>query len=369
MFTTLMGTAAMENAAAAVAAAESAAPDLDKTRLIIFAISGIALLIVLITWAKMHPFVALFIGALTIGIGAGFGAVPTTESFASGFGATMASVGILVGLGAMFGRVLADSGGADRIVDTLVAHASPKALPWVIAVVGALIGLPMFFEVGLVLLIPVILLVARRSGVKLMRIAVPTLAGLSVMHGLVPPHPGPLAAISSFENADLGTTLMFGVIVAIPTLVIAGPLFFTVAAKWVDVPVPNTVVTEENSAPETVKDRPRPSFVASVICILLPVALMLARSINQIIDPVQTDSAGNEGRHETVAARLLARKGHFMPASLLDSQFAILEPLGDDEQHIDVDLNLKRTPDQEAQAVLDELGLKPSTGESASTPQ
>ena len=122
----------------------------------------------------------------------------------------MGGVGILIGLGAMYGKLLADSGGADRIVDTLVSRSSVKALPWMMALVGALIGLPMFFEVGLVLLMPVIILVARRSGLPLMRIAIPTLAGLSAMHGLVPPHPGPLVAISAL-GANLGLTLALGV--------------------------------------------------------------------------------------------------------------------------------------------------------------
>ena len=120
----------------------------------------------------------------------------------------------------MFGKLLADSGGADRVVDTLVGRSSTKALPWTMALVGAVIGLPMFFEIGLVLLMPVIILVARRSGLSLMRIAIPTLAGLSAMHGLVPPHPGPLVAVSAL-NANLGLTLALGVLVAIPTVVLA----------------------------------------------------------------------------------------------------------------------------------------------------
>ena len=124
----------------------------------------------------------------------------------------------------MFGKLLADSGGADQIVDTIVGRSSTRALPWAMALVGALIGLPMFFEIGLVLLMPVILLVARRSGLSLIRVGIPALAGLSVMHGLVPPHPGPLVAIDALD-ANLGMTLALGVLVAIPTVVIAGPLF------------------------------------------------------------------------------------------------------------------------------------------------
>ncbi|MDR1077912.1 MAG: GntP family permease, partial [Propionibacteriaceae bacterium] len=162
---------------------------LNQGRLIASAVIGIVILVALITWIKIHPFIALLVSGLIIGIGAGYGPLATITSFADSFGKTMASVGLLVGLGAMFGKLLADSGGADRIVRTLVAHSSPRSLPWTMALVGALIGLPMFFEVGVVLLIPVILLVARQAQLPLMRIAIPTLAGLSAMHGLVPPHP------------------------------------------------------------------------------------------------------------------------------------------------------------------------------------
>ena len=117
------------------------------------------------------------------------------DSFADGFGSTAAGVGILIALGAMFAKLLADSGGADEIVDTIVGHASPRALPWAMALVGSIIGLPMFFEIGLVLLMPVIYLVARRARLSLITVGIPALAGLSAMHGLVPPHPGPLTAI------------------------------------------------------------------------------------------------------------------------------------------------------------------------------
>ena len=143
-------------------------------------------------------------------------------SFAKGFGDTAASVGILIALGAMFAKLLADSGGADEIVDTIIGHSSPRTLPWAMALVGAIIGLPMFFEIGLVLLMPVIYLVSRRSQLSLITVGIPALAGLSAMHGFVPPHPGPLTAIGLL-NADLGVTLALGVPVAIPTIVAGRP--------------------------------------------------------------------------------------------------------------------------------------------------
>ena len=261
--------------------------------LILAALLGIATIVVLITWVKLHPFLSLVIGSLVTGLVAGMSATQTVTSFTNGFGATAGGVGVLIALGAIYGKLLADSGGADRIVDTLISKASVAALPWIMGLVGALIGLPMFFEVGLVLLVPVIILVARRSGQPLMKIAIPTLAGLSAMHGLVPPHPGPLAAISLI-GANLGVTLAFGVLVAIPTVVIAGPLFGKVVARWVNVPVPDLFRTAEDEAQpgETaaVKARRRPSFGATLFSILLPVVLMLLSAVYDIVAPADTSA-------------------------------------------------------------------------------
>lgn len=270
----------------AIQAVEPVVPAGSTPQLVLAAIIGVAAIIVLITWLKVHPFLALSIGAVGVGIGAGMSASAAVTSFGAGFGSTMAGVGVLVGFGAMFGKLLADSGGADRIVDALVSRSSVRTLPWTMALIGGLIGLPMFFEVGLVLLIPVIILVARRSGQSLIRIAIPALAGLSVMHGLVPPHPGPLVAVTTL-NANLGLTLAIGVLIAIPTVIVSGPLFSRFAARWVTVPVPELFVTAaDQGLDENVK---RPSFIATVSGILLPVVLMLARSIADAINPTSTD--------------------------------------------------------------------------------
>jgi GntP family gluconate:H+ symporter len=176
----------------------------------------------------------------------------------------------------MFAKLLADSGGADEIVESIVGHASPRALPWAMALVGAIIGLPMFFEIGLVLLMPVIYLVARRSQLSLITVGIPALAGLSAMHGLVPPHPGPLLAIDTL-HADLGTTLMLGVLVAIPTVIVAGPLFGRLAGRWVDVPAPDLFEGREAKADDT-----RPSFGITLFTVLLPVVLMMAKAVVDI---------------------------------------------------------------------------------------
>ena len=256
-------------------------------QLVVAALLGIGLIVVLITAAKLHPFLALIFGSIVVGAVAGqplirSGATPESAldvltSFTDGFGATAAGVGTLIALGAMFAKLLADSGGADQIVDTIVGHASPRALPWAMALVGAIIGLPMFFEIGLVLLMPVIYLVARRSQLSLISIGIPALAGLSAMHGLVPPHPGPLTAISNL-GADLGTTLALGVLVAIPTVIVSGPLFGRLAGSWVVVPAP-----ERFGATERAEDQRRPSFGLTMLSVLLPVVLMLGKALVDIL--------------------------------------------------------------------------------------
>ncbi|WP_235561863.1 gluconate:H+ symporter [Marmoricola sp. Leaf446] len=257
-------------------AAPLAEPVASGLQLVVAALAAIALIVVLITWAKVHPFLALILGGLTVGVVAGQNINDVITSFSTGFGTTAAGVGALIALGAMFAKLLADSGGADQIVDTIVSRASARTLPWAMAGVGALIGLPMFFEIGLVLLMPVIYLVARRAQMSVIAIGIPTLAGLSAMHGLVPPHPGPLVAIDSL-GADLGTTLLFGVIVAVPTVVVAGPLFGKLAGRWVDVPAPELFESREEKPVES-----RPGFGVTLFTVLLPVALMMLKALVDI---------------------------------------------------------------------------------------
>jgi gluconate:H+ symporter, GntP family len=269
-------------------AADMPQPVAAGWQLILAAVAGIALIVVLITVVKLHPFLALIFGSLAVGSVAGENPEKVLKSFADGFGSTAASVGILIALGAMFAKLLADSGGADEIVDTIVGQASPRALPWAMALVGAIIGLPMFFEIGLVLLMPVIYLVARRSQQSLITVGIPALAGLSAMHGLVPPHPGPLVAISNL-HADLGITLALGVMVAIPTVIVAGPLFGKLAGRWVVLEAPDTFSTGGSGAAGEIRSDTteqgwrRPSFRITLSSVLLPVVLMLGKAIVDIL--------------------------------------------------------------------------------------
>ncbi|MFB6812555.1 gluconate:H+ symporter [Streptomyces sp. NPDC056387] len=277
------------------AAAPAPITSAGDTRLGVAVLAAIAVIVLLITRLKLHAFLALTVGSLALGVFAGAPLGKTVASFTAGLGATVAGVGVLIALGAILGRLLADSGGADEIVDTILARAKGRAMPWAMVLIASVIGLPLFFEVGIVLLIPVVLMVAKRGNYSLMRIGIPALAGLSVMHGLIPPHPGPLVAIDAL-HANLGVTLALGVVVAIPTVIVAGPLFSRYAARWVDVPGPERMVPQRPSA----ELAHRPRFGATVFTVLLPVALMLVKALVDIVvdDPdsgVQrvTDVAGS----------------------------------------------------------------------------
>jgi GntP family gluconate:H+ symporter len=249
------------------------------TRLILAAVAGVAVIVVLITQFKTHPFM---LGTGVLGGVAGMSLSDIIDSFSGGLGDTVASVGVLIALGSMLGKLLADSGGADQIVDTILAKSGVRMLPWAMTLIAVLIGLPMFFEIGLVLLVPVVLLVAKRSGQPLMLVGIPALAGLSVLHGLVPPHPGPLVAVSTVK-ADLGVTLALGLLVAVPTVIIAGPVFGRIAARWVQTEPPAELAEDDvEEGEEEGAPRRRPGFALTVGTVLLPVVLMLCKAVADI---------------------------------------------------------------------------------------
>ncbi len=262
--------------------------DAGSGQLILAALLGIATVVLLITLAKMHPFLGLILGAAVMGLVAAVAPADIVASFVKGFGNTTGSVGLLIALGAMIGTLLSDSGGSDTIVSRFVDGVGPARLPWVMALVAAILGIPLFFEVGVVLLVPVVILVARKLDVSLMKVGIPALAGLSILHGFVPPHPGPLVAIDSLK-ADLGTVLLYGLIVAVPTLIVSGPLLARFVDQWVPVHASGApggsdagLVGTQGIASQAPALRKRPSFAAALISITLPVILMLARAIAEL---------------------------------------------------------------------------------------
>ena len=259
-------------------AAQAVTHSQDHSRLVLAALAGIATIILLIVWRKIHPFLALTLGSAVLALAAGIPLADTFTAFTAGLGSTIGGVGTLIAFGAIIGRLLIDSGGADQIVDTILDSTSGPGLPWAMALIAFVVGIPLFFEVGIVLLIPVVMIVARRARRPLVLVGIPALAGLSALHGLVPPHPGPLIAIDAV-GANLGMTLGLGLLVAVPTVIISGPLSARLMARWVPIEAP-----EPLGAAET-HNGPRPAFTTSIFVVLLPVVLMLLRTVVETLGP------------------------------------------------------------------------------------
>jgi GntP family gluconate:H+ symporter len=254
------------------------------SQLVIAAVVGITLIIALIVWAKLNPFLSLMIGSATLALVAGTPLVDAFGSFTEGFGGTVGDVGVLIALGAVVGQFLVTSGAADSIVDAFLDRTTPGLRPWVIAGLAMLLGIPLFFEVGIVLLIPVVMLAARRSRLPVILLGIPALAGLSALHALVPPHPGPLIAVDAL-GANLGLTLALGLLVALPVVAVAGPLSAKVMARWVPIEAPASIsgqdVTRTGDEPDGASAGPSdgPSVGRGLTVVLLPVVMMLSRTV------------------------------------------------------------------------------------------
>lgn len=253
--------------------------------LVVAALVGIASIIVLIVWFKVHPFLALMAGSGVMALCAGVSYTEMFSSFTTGLGSTLSGVGLLIVLGTIIGALLTSSGGSDVIVDAILAKTPVKRLPWALALVAFIIGIPLFFEVGVVILIPVVMAAAHRAKLPVVLLGIPALAGLSALHGLIPPHPGPLIAIEAL-GANLGLTLGFGLIVAIPCVAIAGPLLGKVMAKWVPIEANMGLLGDAVSAPQ---DSKKPHFWVAILVVLLPVVLMLAATVVELLG---VDGAG-----------------------------------------------------------------------------
>ncbi|RWA18582.1 hypothetical protein MBRU_05005 [Mycolicibacterium brumae DSM 44177] len=281
-------------------------PVAGTTQLVLAAVVSIVLIVVLIIWVKMHPFFALMLGSAGMAVAAN---IPYTDAFASfstGLGKTVGGVGVLIVLGAVIGQFLTESGGADEIVDTILAKTPAKRLPWAMAFAAFIIGIPLFFEVGVVLLIPIVMLVAKRAKLPVILVGIPALAGLSALHGLVPPHPGPLIAIDALD-ANLGLTLALGLLVAIPTVIVAGPILAKPMAKWVPIGAPEKLLA---SADEQKGQRPRFAIALSVV--LMPVVLMLMMTAVEAM-----------GMDETAIGRVLVFIGTPLQALLITSLYSM----------------------------------------------
>lgn len=239
--------------------------------LLIYALMAIIALILLIARYRLNPFITLTLVSLGLGLVAGIPAKDVVFAYEAGVGKTLGHIALIVALGTMLGKMMAESGGAEQIARTLIGWFGEKNVHWAMVFIAFLVGLPIFFEVGFVLLIPIAFNVARRTGTSMLLVGLPMVAGLSVVHGLVPPHPAAMIAVGEYQ-ANVGRTIFYALIVGIPTAIIAGPIF----AKWImpRVQLPAVNPLEEQFIHEE-RERELPGFGITLFTILLPVALML----------------------------------------------------------------------------------------------
>ncbi|MBN3764907.1 GntP family permease [Burkholderia sp. Ac-20365] len=245
--------------------------------LLIYAVIAIAVLILMITRFKVYPFLVLIIVSLLLGLAVGMPAGTIVKSFETGNGNTLGHIAIVVGLGTMLGKMMAESGGAERIATTLINWFGEKNIHWAMMFVAIIVGLPVFFEVGFVLLIPIAFNVAKRTGKSLLLIGLPMVAGLSVVHGLIPPHPAALLAVQAY-HADIGRTIAYGLLVGVPTAIVAGPLFALLIHRHIKLAENNPLAAQFVDSEHQAGSRELPGFGITLFTILLPVILMLIGS-------------------------------------------------------------------------------------------
>ncbi|MGL5184102.1 GntP family permease [Herbaspirillum huttiense] len=243
--------------------------------LLVYALVAVIALIVLIAKFKMNPFIVLIVVSLLLGLSVGMPMGNIVKAFETGVGNALGHIALVVGLGTMLGKMMAESGGAERIANTMIKAFGEKNVHWAMMTVAFIVGLPVFFEVGFVLLVPIAFNVAKRTGTNMVLVGIPMVAGLSVVHGLIPPHPAALLAVTAY-SADIGRTILYALIVGIPTAIIAGPIFGKLISKVV-IPNPDNPLISQ-FVDESKKDRELPGFGITLFTILLPVALMLIGS-------------------------------------------------------------------------------------------
>jgi GntP family gluconate:H+ symporter len=249
--------------------------------LIAIALAAIVLLVVLVTRVKLNPFLALLLAALLVGAGARMPMLTVAGFFQTGLGDTLGGIAAVIALGTMLGKLLAESGGAEVLAKRFNAFFGPKRVGWCIMALAIAVGLTTWFAVGLILLLPILLTLTRETKKPFLLLAIPLLSFLSVMHGLMPPHPGPVVAIAKL-HANMGMVLVWGFLIGIPTAAIAGPFFARIAVKRVEAqPPPMPVFTNR---PGLVP----PQFGLTLFTILLPVALMLLATLAELLQVKET---------------------------------------------------------------------------------
>lgn len=254
---------------------------IDPATLLLVTVLSIGLLLILVLWVKLHPFLSLLITAMFLGIASGMPLEKVTAAIQNGLGGTLGFVATVVGIGSIFGQILEASGGTEAIAKTLIKRFGKEKAHWSLSFAGFLIAIPVFFDVGFIILVPVVYALAKDTKKSTLFYAIPLLAGLAVTHTFIPPTPGPVA-VADMLGADLGWVILMGAIIGLPVTILAGPLFGKFIGSRILVAPPDHVMEELNKGEDTENTRPLPSFsmVASIIGI--PLILMIVKSMIEL---------------------------------------------------------------------------------------
>lgn len=249
----------------------------DTTTLLLLTAGAIVSMILLIAWLRINAFFALLFAALLVGLGSGMEPAKVVKAFQDGMGSTLGGIAAVLGLGTMLGGLLAASGGAEVLSQSLIRVMGPKRVHWCLMVLALAVGFTTWFAVGLVMLVPILLTLTKETKMPFLKLALPLLAVLSIMHGVMPPHPGPLVAIDALK-ADLGMVILWALVAAIPMAAVAGPIFAAWAVKHVDVSPP-----EPPPVDPTIAARPKPTLSRTVAALALPVLLILTQTLVELL--------------------------------------------------------------------------------------
>ncbi|MGO1058306.1 GntT/GntP/DsdX family permease [Planococcus sp. FY231025] len=250
---------------------------MSGSTLILVALAGIFLLLFLVIRTKLHAFVALLLVSLLVGIAAGMPLNEVITSIQNGMGGTLGFVAVVVGLGAMFGKMLEVSGGAERLAATMINKFGEDKATWALGITGFIVAIPVFFDVGFIILVPIVYGLARKTGKSLLHYGIPLLAGLAVTHSFIPPTPGPIA-VAQLVNAELGWVILFGAIAGIPAMILAGPVFGRYIGKKIHLEIPDYMEMEEREY-----DKELPSFGMVTALILIPLVLILLNTVTGVL--------------------------------------------------------------------------------------
>jgi GntP family gluconate:H+ symporter len=264
---------------------------LSQSQLLICTLFIVVGLIWLITRWRVPAFIALLLASFGIGACASLSVTQISKAFQDGVGAVLGSIAMIVGLGTILGKLLAESGGAEQIAQRLLGLFGERRLSWTMLLLGFVVGIPVFFGVGLVLLAPILFAVYQKSNTPFLYLAIPLVAGLSAAHGLVPPHPGPMVAIEMLK-ADVGKTVFYSLIIGSVAAILSGPLLCYFSKSWTI--VKSTAPQIQN--PATPTDRDLPPFGATLLTVLLPVILMMLATAADLLftfdDPIRKVADG-----------------------------------------------------------------------------